>query len=175
MFSIGELSKLTQLPVKTLRYYHEEGLLVPAFVDPDTGYRYYDESHVETARVIVYLRSLEFPLNEIRELLRAEGEVDLLTVLDGPRRRIMRRDCRTHERVVVVLGHTQQAGIADLVALLGVDCVGHWPEGRQFVLRRPSPHREATRRWGNPSCSWEGPVCMSAQAGNGPLIRCSVL
>ncbi|HVA45577.1 MAG TPA: MerR family DNA-binding transcriptional regulator [Pirellulales bacterium] len=38
MFSIGELSKLTQLPVKTLRYYHEEGLLIPAFVDPDTGY-----------------------------------------------------------------------------------------------------------------------------------------
>ncbi|HET6883012.1 MAG TPA: MerR family transcriptional regulator [Pirellulales bacterium] len=82
MFSIGELSKLTQLSVKTLRFYHEEGLLVPAFVDPDSGYRYYDESHLETARVIVYLRSLEFPLSEIKELLRSEGEGDLLTILE---------------------------------------------------------------------------------------------
>ena len=81
MFSIGEFSKLTQLPVKTLRFYHEEGLLVPAFVDPDTGYRYYDESHIETARAIVYLRSLEFPLSEIKELLRCEGEEDLLAIL----------------------------------------------------------------------------------------------
>lgn len=82
MFSIGELSKLTRLPVKTLRYYHEEGLLVPAFVDPDTGYRYYDQSHVETARAIVYLRSLEFPLSEIRELLHSRGEDDLLRILE---------------------------------------------------------------------------------------------
>lgn len=81
MFSIGELSKLTQLPVKTLRFYHEEGLLVPAFVDPDTGYRYYDPSHVETARVIVYLRSLEFPLSEIKELLRSQGDDDVLMIL----------------------------------------------------------------------------------------------
>jgi hypothetical protein len=51
MFSIGEFSKLTQLTVKTLRFYHEEGLLIPAFVDPDTGYRYYDQSHLETALV----------------------------------------------------------------------------------------------------------------------------
>jgi DNA-binding transcriptional MerR regulator len=40
MFSIGEFSKLTQLPVKTLRFFHEEGLLIPALVDPGTGYRY---------------------------------------------------------------------------------------------------------------------------------------
>jgi DNA-binding transcriptional MerR regulator len=36
MFTIGEFSKLSGLTVKTLRFYHEEGLLVPAFVDPDT-------------------------------------------------------------------------------------------------------------------------------------------
>lgn len=82
MFSIGELSKLTQLPVKTLRFYHEEGLLVPAFVDPDTGYRYYNQSHIETARVIVYLRGLEFPLSEIKELLHCEDDVDLLMFLE---------------------------------------------------------------------------------------------
>ena len=39
MFSIGEFSKITGLTVKTLRYYHEEGVLVPSHVDGQTGYR----------------------------------------------------------------------------------------------------------------------------------------
>lgn len=82
MFSIGEFSKLTQLTVKTLRFYHEEGLLIPKYVDPDTGYRYYDESHVETARAISYLRSLEFPLSAIKELLRGQESDDILDLLE---------------------------------------------------------------------------------------------
>jgi DNA-binding transcriptional MerR regulator/effector-binding domain-containing protein len=91
MFSIGELSQLTQLPVKTLRYYHEEGLLIPAFVDPDSGYRYYNQSHVETARIIVYLRSLEFPLSEIKELLRSDADDDLLDILQRQQSAVKQR------------------------------------------------------------------------------------
>jgi DNA-binding transcriptional MerR regulator len=82
VFSIGEFSKLTQLTVKTLRFYHEEGLLIPAFVDPVTGYRYYDQSHVETARAITYLRGLEFSLRDIKELLHHQADEDLLGVLE---------------------------------------------------------------------------------------------
>jgi DNA-binding transcriptional MerR regulator/DNA gyrase inhibitor GyrI len=82
MFSIGEFSTIAQLTVKTLRYYHEQGLLIPAFVDPDTGYRFYDPGQVETARAISYLRSLEFSLGEIKELLRQEGDEDLLHALE---------------------------------------------------------------------------------------------
>src|SRR5271166_765386 len=82
MFSIGEFSKLTQLTVKALRFYHEEGLLIPAFVDPETGYRYYDQSHIETARAITYLRSLEFSLSDIKELLHHQADEDLLNILE---------------------------------------------------------------------------------------------
>jgi DNA-binding transcriptional MerR regulator/predicted transcriptional regulator YdeE len=82
MFSIGEFSKLTQLTVKTLRFYHEEGVLIPAFVDPDTGYRYYHPSHIEMARAITYLRSLEFSLSDIKELLHHQADEDLLNVLE---------------------------------------------------------------------------------------------
>ena len=83
MFGIGEFSKVTGLTVKTLRFYHEEGLLVPSFVDPQTGYRYYDRGKVETARAIAFLRALEFSVSEIREILRDEG--------DGPSLDVMRR------------------------------------------------------------------------------------
>ncbi len=88
MFTIGEFSKLCGLTVKTLRFYHEEGLLVPAFVDPDTNYRYYNESQIETARVIAYLRSLEFPIGDIKLLLVAEEESGLLDRLERQRSQI---------------------------------------------------------------------------------------
>ena len=77
-FTIGEFSKITGLTVKTLRFYHEQGLLRPAFVDPRTDYRYYDPGQVEAARAITFLRSLEFPVAEIRELLETAGDEGLL-------------------------------------------------------------------------------------------------
>jgi DNA-binding transcriptional MerR regulator/effector-binding domain-containing protein len=83
MFTIGEFSKVTGMTVKTLRFYHEAGLLVPTMVDDQTGYRYYDEKKVETARVIAYLRELEFPVEEIKDLLRhAEDEGRVLDALE---------------------------------------------------------------------------------------------
>jgi DNA-binding transcriptional MerR regulator len=69
MFSIGEFSTVSGITVRTLRFYHEIGLLVPAAVDPETNYRAYDERNLETAKVIAALRGLEFPLEQIREIL----------------------------------------------------------------------------------------------------------
>ncbi len=71
MFSIGEFSRATGLTVKSLRFYHEKGLLEPRHVDPDSGYRYYHPAQVETARAIVALRSLEFSLDDIATVLAA--------------------------------------------------------------------------------------------------------
>jgi DNA-binding transcriptional MerR regulator/effector-binding domain-containing protein len=88
MFTIGEFSKLSGLTVKTLRFYHEEGLLVPAFVDPDTGYRYYHERQIETARVIAYLRNLEFSISDIKQLLSREDAAGLLDLLERQRSQI---------------------------------------------------------------------------------------
>ena len=82
MFTIGDFSKITGLTVKTLRFYHDQRLLVPSFVDPQTGYRHYDPSQVETARAIAYLRGLEFPVAEIRELLRHDADERLLDVME---------------------------------------------------------------------------------------------
>src|SRR3989441_12799848 len=74
VFTIGEFSRITGLTVKTLRFYHEEGLLEPTSVDDQTGYRYYDASLVELARTIAFLKSLDFSLAEIKELLALERE-----------------------------------------------------------------------------------------------------
>jgi len=69
--SIGDFSQITHLSVKTLRRYHEAGLLPPAEVDPDTGYRYYALTQVPTAQVIGRFRELGMPVREVREVLSA--------------------------------------------------------------------------------------------------------
>jgi len=74
VFTIGDFSKITGLTVKTLRFYHEQGLLTPTSVDEETGYRYYDRSKIETARIITCLRGLDFTLDEIREILKSTGD-----------------------------------------------------------------------------------------------------
>jgi len=76
MFTIGEFSQITGLTVKTLRFYHEKNLLVPAAIDPATGYRSYDERNVDRARVIVALRELEFSLDDIAAILADCAEDD---------------------------------------------------------------------------------------------------
>lgn len=89
LISIGEFSKATGLSIKTLRFYHEQNLLAPAYVDPHTGYRNYSFGQIEIARVITQLRNLEFPLKQIGEILaNCEDEADILVFLEGHRARI---------------------------------------------------------------------------------------
>jgi DNA-binding transcriptional MerR regulator len=69
--SIGDFSRMSYLSVKTLRHYHETGLLEPAEVDPENGYRRYDTSQVQTAQVIRRFRELGMPIDEVKAVLRA--------------------------------------------------------------------------------------------------------
>jgi DNA-binding transcriptional MerR regulator len=86
MFTIGEFSKITGLTVKTLRFYHEKGLLIPAAVDPATGYRSYDDRNVEQAHVVAALRGLEFSLDDIADILAdCAGDEDMLPFLQRQR------------------------------------------------------------------------------------------
>jgi DNA-binding transcriptional MerR regulator len=100
MFTIGEFSKISGIPVRTLRFYHEKGLLVPSAVDIETGYRSYDEWNEEVARVIVALRNLEFSLDDIAEILAgATDDADILEHLE--RQRLAVADRLQHFRDVL--------------------------------------------------------------------------
>ncbi len=68
-YQIGEFSLISRLSIKTLRYYHECGLLDPAFIDDESGYRYYDQSCLERVKIINELKELDFPLKDIKEIL----------------------------------------------------------------------------------------------------------
>ena len=74
MFTIGEFSLITRLSVKTLRYYHDEGILIPDYIDDDSNYRYYRQSSIEHALIITMLRDMDFSISEIREILSGYSE-----------------------------------------------------------------------------------------------------
>lgn len=69
LFQIGEVAKMFQISVGTLRHYEQSGLLIPEYTDPQTGYRYYSIRQFEILNTIRYLRVLDMPLNQIADFL----------------------------------------------------------------------------------------------------------
>ncbi|MGA5123534.1 MerR family transcriptional regulator [Streptomyces pseudogriseolus] len=73
LLTIGAFAKASRLSPKALRLYDELGLLTPARVDPDTGYRRYAPQQLEQARLVAWLRRLGMPLARIRRVCALEA------------------------------------------------------------------------------------------------------
>ncbi len=86
--SIGRFSRRAGIPVSHLRHYHETGLLEPAFVDPESGYRYYAIAQREAAEVIAILRSIDMPVRDIQRVLADPSEATVGEVLNAHRVRL---------------------------------------------------------------------------------------
>lgn len=69
LLAIGVVARLSGLPVSALRFYDGAGVLVPASVDPRTGYRRYAPEQVGAARLVARLRRVGMPLDSVRALL----------------------------------------------------------------------------------------------------------
>ena len=92
LMPIGRFSRLTGVGVKALRHYDEVGLLAPAAVDDETGYRFYSADQVDRAEAIRLLRRLDMPLEEIRSTLAAGDPATLRAALVSHQRQIATRD-----------------------------------------------------------------------------------
>lgn len=88
LLPIGRFARVSGLTVRALRHYHELGLLEPARVDANTGYRLYALEQAEDAELIRRLRELGLPLGEIRAVLAG---ADALERLRGHRDRLAAR------------------------------------------------------------------------------------
>lgn len=76
MLSIGEFSKICRVSTKTLRYYAEIGLIEPQEVNINSGYRYYSLDQLEKMIFINRLKSYDFSLKEIKEIIVSEEKLD---------------------------------------------------------------------------------------------------
>ena len=83
MFSIGEFARLSGVSIRTLRHYDEIGLLRPATVDPDTGYRGYSAKQLGPINRIMALKELGLSLTQVRVLLNGVtlGELNGMLLL----------------------------------------------------------------------------------------------
>ncbi len=101
---------MTHLSVKTLRHYHQVGLLEPAEVNPGTGYRYYLSDQIPTAQVIRRLRDLEMPVAEVKEVLSASDTSVRNTLIAAHLDRLEERLSTTHSAVESLRNLLQQSG-----------------------------------------------------------------
>jgi DNA-binding transcriptional MerR regulator len=151
MLSIGRFADATGLTVKALRHYDEIGLLVPARVDSSNGYRYYDTAQIEDAVTIRRLRALELPLEEIRELLRADA-VSVLERLRAHGYRVAEEATDKHLLLIELSALVEGGGeavdveIVDVRELHLASTIRHLklvdPEGVAEMLRELRPQVE---------------------------------
>jgi DNA-binding transcriptional MerR regulator len=134
--SIGEFSAVSGLPAQTLRFYHSQGLLVPASVDEHTGYRSYGMHQVEQAVLVKTLRQAGLGVRDVR---RALDDLDRAAAM-----------LHDHAEAVERLRRREDQAIDDARSLLT-----SWPEVRtdrfagQVVLSAPVPHAEAVTQEGH--------------------------
>jgi DNA-binding transcriptional MerR regulator len=76
MRSIGEMARDSGLGVSALRFYDRAGVLVPAWVDPVSGYRWYEPEQLEEARLLARLRRAGMPLADVRLVLASWSGAD---------------------------------------------------------------------------------------------------
>jgi DNA-binding transcriptional MerR regulator len=129
LLPIGRFARLTGLTVKALRHYDEVGLLEPASVDADTGYRYYSASQTARAEAIRRLRRLELPLEEVA------------TLLDTPDPASIRRVLVDHQRRTALRAAELNVALQGLQPLI---------DGKETVMTTPAEalDRETHRRLG---------------------------
>jgi len=106
LIPIGRFARLSGLSIGALRHYDELDLLRPADVDRFTGYRRYRAEQLEVARTIGRLRDLEVPIEEIRDVLRADDPADRRRRIGAHERRLQARV----DRLVHLLHVTRQIG-----------------------------------------------------------------
>ena len=100
MFFIGELAALFHVSPGTIRHYEDLGLIKPAYVDPDTNYRFYELSQFEDLHTVRYLRSLGMKLDDIGNFLRDRSVPEILDLLEAQKAeiRVRQRELRIIER-----------------------------------------------------------------------------
>jgi DNA-binding transcriptional MerR regulator len=153
VLTIGEFSRLTHLSIRTLRRYHDAGLLEPARVDRFSGYRYYTAEQIPVAQVIHKLRELEVPLADVQRILRTPDPQERAGLVAEHLRRLEDRLERTRSAVTslrrllepdpadldVELRHVPPTPVAAVQATLDQGELLDWYPGAMALLEVAVP------------------------------------
>jgi MerR family transcriptional regulator, activator of bmr gene len=82
LLSIGELAKIRNVNVQSLRYYEKLGILIPVYTNPDSGYRYYSLEQIMILDTIILCVDLGIPLKDLRHYVNSDGELEFEHLLE---------------------------------------------------------------------------------------------
>ena len=139
--TVGDFSRVTHLSVKTLRHYHEVGLLEPAEVNPVNGYRYYAPEQIPTAQVILRLRNLEMPVADVKAVLAAPDSAARNALIAAHLDRLETELARTRAAVDSLRNLLQRPGKAASVEHRTV------PEAPTVAIRAPVDRADVLAWW----------------------------
>ncbi|MGT2925941.1 MerR family DNA-binding transcriptional regulator [Streptococcus cuniculipharyngis] len=87
--TIGQLSKLSGIHTKALRYYEQIGILKPSQVNPDNGYRYYSHSHIPYVSLIKMCADYGLPLKDFTNYMLADDQIDMVKIIQEAQAKIL--------------------------------------------------------------------------------------
>ena len=101
MLSIGEFSHICKVSTKTLRYYAQIGLILPAEIDPENGYRYYSIHQLETMLLINRLKTYHLSLNEIKKIIELnESQETVLYMTLNQKKNEIEKQLQTYQKTL---------------------------------------------------------------------------
>lgn len=132
---IKEFADFTGVSVRTLHYYDEIGLMKPAIVDEQTGYRFYDEKSLERMQEILFYRELDFSLKSICSII-SSPDYDKEKALQEQKRLLILKKKRL-ERIIEALDNHQE-GEKLMKAF----------DNTEFEVTRKQYEEEVKEKWG---------------------------
>lgn len=102
LYKIGMFAAMNRVTVKALRFYEEQGLLLPAYIDSETGYRYYKLNQMATLHQISALKQAGFTLEEIVRINSGEDEE---TILRNKKSELLSKIAELTKQVAVLDGY----------------------------------------------------------------------
>jgi DNA-binding transcriptional MerR regulator len=139
-YTVKQLADIAGVSVRTLHYYDEIGLLRPSFLK-ENGYRFYEEKELLMLQQILFLRELEFPLEDIMRMVHAPDFNRVAALHDQKKLLLLKRKrldklLETIEKTIESLKGGESMNTDDLFASFGDDELVEIME-------------EAKKRWGN--------------------------
>lgn len=116
LYKIGMFAQMNHITIKTLRFYEEQGLLLPAYVDGENGYRYYTMNQMADIQRITALKQAGFTLDDIK--LINQG-ADTAYLLSTKKAALLKKIAELTSQIAVIDGYLSgPAGTLDAPVLI---------------------------------------------------------
>lgn len=140
--TIGEVSRMKGVGIKSLRYYDRIGILKPAYTNPKTGYRYYSIEQMLMLDMILLCLGLDIPLKEMQEYMDEESHLDVKSLLEDGRRKAEEKAKKIQETLSQIDGLEKRIKGSDEIRKRGRDIYDKYI-GERAVIALPWEHPAA--------------------------------